>query len=293
MNSLQQMLAFASAARHSSFAKAARELGQSPSTVAKSIARLELQLGVKLFHRTTRHVSLTPDGQGLYAQCERIIEEIEALQSLAAGASGSPSGVLRVDMPVTYGKRVVLPILAQLLDRYPHLTIDARLSDQYSDLIRDGLDAVVRIGPLADSRLVAKPIGAQQLVVCASPAYLERKGVPSTPYALEEHDCVMFRVPTSGRDRPWQFRIDSVNAEMHPRSRLRLGDGEALVEAACSGLGLVQVPDYMAADAIGAGHAVEVLEKYRPVPLPINIVYPASRLVPPRVRVLIDALSEQ
>jgi LysR family transcriptional regulator, regulator for bpeEF and oprC len=292
MNSLHQALAFASAARHLSFAKAARELGQSPSTVAKSITRLESQLGVKLFHRTTRHVSLTPDGQGLYAQCERIIEEIETLKSLAAGVSGAPSGILRIDMPVTYGKRVVLPILTKLLSRYPQLTIDARLSDQHSDIIREGLDAVVRIGPLADSRLVAKTFGAQHLVVCGSPEYLSRRGVPQTPYALEDQDCVMFRVPTSGRDRPWQFRVDGVNAEMHPRSRLRLGDGEALVEAARAGLGLVQVPDYMAIDAIHAGHLVEVLERYRPTPLPITIVYPASRMLPPRVRVLIDALSE-
>src|SRR5215510_1433214 len=126
---LQQVLAFTTAARNASFARAGRELSQTPSTIAKSIARLEAQLGVKLFHRTTRQVSLTADGQQLFEQCQRILEEVEALRSFAAGARGEPSGVLRVEMPVTFGKRVVMPVLAKLLERYPRLRIEARLSD--------------------------------------------------------------------------------------------------------------------------------------------------------------------
>jgi LysR family transcriptional regulator, regulator for bpeEF and oprC len=292
VNNIQQVVAFATAARNGSFAKAARELSQTPSTVAKSIARLETQLGVKLFYRTTRHVSLTPDGHRLFEQCQRILEEVELLKTFAAGARGEPSGTLHIEAPVTYGKRVVVPVLAKLLERHPGLRIDARLSDKFSDVIREGLDAVIRIGPLADSRLVAKLVGQQRLLTCASPAYLASRGRPRTPYELEGHECVIFRVPTTGRDRPWQYRVDGVAVEIHPDARLRLGDGEALVEAAAAGLGLVQAPDYMTIEAINSGRLVEVLADHRPAPLPINVVYPTTRMVPPRVRAFIEALSE-
>jgi len=292
MNNVQQVVAFATAARNSSFAKAARELSQTPSTIAKSIARLESQLGVKLFHRTTRQVSLTADGQQLFTQCQRILDEVELLKSFAAGARGDPSGLLRIEAPVTYGKRVVLPVLAKLLERYPRLRIDARLSDQISDVIREGLDAVIRTGPLNDSRLVGRQIGTYSLITCASPAYLARHGTPRAPDDLERHHCLVFRLPTSGRDRPLQFRVNGADTEIHPEARLRLGDGEALVEAASAGLGVVQVPDYMVADAHGAGRVVEVLRAFRAPPIPISVLYPSTRLLPPRVRALIDALCE-
>jgi len=292
MNSVQQMVAFATAARNGSFAMAARELSQTPSTIAKSIGRLEAQLGVKLFHRTTRQVSLTVDGQQLFSQCQRILDEVEMLRSFAAGARGEPSGLLRIEAPLTYGKRVVLPVLAKLLERYPRLRIDARLADPISDVIREGLDAVIRTGPLADSRLVGKQIGQYSLVTCASPAYLKAHGTPRTPADLAKHHCLVFRMPNTGRDRPWTFRVAGEDTEIRPEARLRLGDGEALVEAAGAGLGLVQVPDYMVADAHGAGRVAEVLRDSRAPPIPISVVYPTTRLLPPRVRALIDALSE-
>src|SRR5262245_28424638 len=290
---IQQVIAFATAARNGSFARAGRELAQTPSTIAKSIARLESQLGVKLFHRTTRQVSLTADGVQLFEQCQRILEEVEALRSFAAGARGEPSGVLRVEMPVTFGKRVVMPVLAKLLERCPDLRIEARLSDQYSDVIREGLDAVVRVGVLNDSRLVARQVSQQSLLLCASPDYLARHGQPQNPYELERHQCLVFRMPSTGRDRPYQFRVDGVGLDLQPQARLRLGDGEALVEAAAAGLGLVQVPEVMLTDALAAGRLVEVLADFRPVPLPISVVYPSTRMLPPRVRVFIDALTER
>ncbi len=290
---LQQVLAFTTAARNGSFARAGRELAQTPSTIAKAIARLESQLGVKLFHRTTRQVSLTADGQQLFEQCQRILEEVEALRSSAAGARGEPSGVLRVEMPVTWGKRVVMPVLAKLLERYPRLRIEARLSDQYSDVIREGLDAVVRVGVLNDSRLVARQVSQQSLLLCASPEYLARHGQPRNPYDLEQHQCMVFRMPSTGRDRPYQFRVDGVGLDLQPQARLRLGDGEALVEAAAAGLGLAQVPEVMLTDALAAGRVVEVLADFRPPPMPISVVYPSTRMVPPRVRVFIEALTER
>lgn len=290
MNSLPQFLAFASTARHGNFARAARDLGLTPSTVAKSVARLEERLGVKLFHRTTRQVSLTADGEQLFVRCQRVLSEVDELEAMAAGARNAPSGTLRIDMPITYGKRVVLPTLAKLMERFPQLHIDARLSDQYCDPVRDGLDAVVRVGGLADSRLVAKRISQQSLVVCASPDYLSRAGSPQTPPAIEHHACILFRTPTSGRERPWQFRKGKKEIDIQPPSRMALNDGEAMVAAACAGVGLTQVPDYMVKDAIAAGKLIAVLQNFQASPMPISLVYPSNRMVTPRLRALMDAL---
>lgn len=293
MISLQPFLAFAETARHGSFARAARDLGLAPSTVAKSVARLEAQLGVRLFHRTTRQVSLTPDGDQLYLRCERVLAEVEDLQAAAAGVRGEPVGTLRIDAPVVYGRRVIVPVLAQLAQAHPRLSIDVRLSDQYCDPVKDGLDAVVRIGVLNDSSLVGKRVGEQHLVTCASPDYLAKHGTPRRPEALRDHVCLAFRLPSTGRDRPLQFLEAGRTVVIDPPLGFRLGDGEAMVEAACAGAGIVQVPHYMAEDAIAAGRLREVLRPFRPAPTPISVVYPGSRLMAPRLRAFLDAFSAQ
>jgi DNA-binding transcriptional LysR family regulator len=293
MASLELIVSFASAARHASFANAARELGLSPSAIAKNVARLESQLGVRLFHRTTRRVTLSPDGEDLYTRCQRILQEVESLDAAAAGARSGPRGTLRIDMPVTYGRQVVLPVLTRLRARYPDLKIDARFSDQVIDIIKEGLDAAVRIGPLADSRLVGRMFDQQVIWTCASPAYLKRHGKPESPDQLSAHTCLLFRLPSSGRDRPWQFRVANREISLTLESGVRLGDGEALVQAAAAGLGLIQVPSYMAEREVKRGELAEILQRYRPAPLPISLIYPSHRHIPLRVRALADALAER
>jgi LysR family transcriptional regulator, regulator for bpeEF and oprC len=194
-------------------------------------------------------------------------------------------------MPVTYGRRVVLPVLTRLIARYPELKLDARFSDHVTDLVREGLDAAVRIGPLADSGLVARGFDQQVIWTCASPAYLKRRGKPESPDALRKHVCLLFRMPSSGRERPRQFRTGKRDHSLMPEGDLRLGDGEALVRAAAAGLGIAQVPTYMAEEEVKRGRLVEILEKYRPTPLPISLVYPGQRHVPLRVRALAEALT--
>lgn len=178
MAELQQLLAFSRTARLGSFAAAARELGCAPSTLAKSVARLEEALGVKLFHRTTRQVSLTPDGEHLFRRCERVLSEVEELQAEAAGSRGTVSGTLRLDAPLTYGRRVLMPALARLLHAHPALSLDLRLRDSYADLVGEGLDAAIRVGELRDSSLVARRFDWQHLVMVASPGYLAAHGPP-------------------------------------------------------------------------------------------------------------------
>lgn len=291
MAGLQAYVAFSETAKHGGFAGAARELGVSPSAVAKNVARLEADLGLRLFHRTTRKVALTSEGHELFERCRRIVEEIDALRDDAAGARAEPSGTLRLNVPITFGKRVIVPKLAQLVQRHPKIVLDVSFSDRYADLVSEGLDASIRVGPLADSSLVARSFARQTMIVCAAPAYLREYGTPRSPEAVARHRCLVARMPTSKRLRAWAFARDGALDEMVPQAAAVFDDGEAIVAAAAASMGLAQVPDYMAADAIERGEVVEVLKRWRPPPLSIAIVYPSARRLTPRLRALIDVLT--
>ena len=291
MPGLEQFIAFAETAKHGGFASAAREQGVAPSTLAKAVGRLEKGLGVKLFHRTTRQVRLTPDGERLYQRCQRVLAEVEDLRAEASGTRAAVAGELVVSASVFYGRRFVMPLLADLVRRHPGLRIDVRLSDTWVDLVRDGIDIAVRIGRMNDSTLVARRVDQQSLVLCASPAYLAARGTPRRLEDLAQHDAIAFRLPTTGRDRPWQFRQRGAAVEIAPRARVRIGDTEGLVDAMELGLGLAQLPDNIVRDALAAARLVEVLPSCRPEPMPISVVYPSGRLVPARVRAAIEALS--
>lgn len=290
MQGLQQFIAFAETAKHGGFALAARELGMAPSTLAKAVQRLEAGLGVKLFHRTTRQVRLTPDGERLFQRCQRVLAEVEDLRADASGTRAHPAGVLRIDMPVFYGRRFVMPLLAALAHRHPTLRVDMRLSDMQVDLIRDGIDMAVRIGTLRDSTLVARRVDRQGLLLCASRDYIEAQGAPRRIEDLARHPAIIFRLPSSGRDRPWQLRQKGVPVELSPVAQVRISETESLADAIRLGLGIAQVPDYVVEDDLASGALVEVLPATRPEPMPIHLVYPSGRLVPARVRVAIEAL---
>jgi DNA-binding transcriptional LysR family regulator len=185
---------------------------------------------------------------------------------------------------------VILPLLARLAREYPALTIDARFSDAYVDLVKDGIDIAIRTGPLRDSSLVARQIGNQELLLFGAPSYLERAGRPRTLSDLQGHTAVLFRLPSTGRDRPWNFRAGGRSVNMLPRSRVRVDQGDALVKAAVQGMGLGQVPHYMVTDELKSGALVELLPSLRPTPMPIWAVMPSARLIPQRVRALLDLI---
>jgi LysR family transcriptional regulator, regulator for bpeEF and oprC len=291
MKNLSQFVNFAAVARHGSFAQAARELGLAPSSVAKSVARLEKELGAQLFHRTTRSVKLTEEGRRLYAKSERLLEEIEALDLGAVAASDEPAGRLRLSAPIGYGSRVLLPILTRLHRRYPLLEIDLRFADGRVNLLDEGLDAAVRFGELDDSSLIARRIDEQPLVLCAHPAYLAANARIRTVDDLRNHALLAFRMPTTGRDRPLQFVENGREIALAPDSRFRLNHGEALAEAAALGAGLAQVPEFLAEPHLRSGALVEVLPKCRPAPLSVNLVMPGTRVRPARMQALIEALT--
>lgn len=292
MQGLQPLIAFAATARHGSFAAAAREQGQAPSTLAKAVARLEQGLGLQLFHRTTRQVRLTADGERLYQRCQRVLAELEDLQTIASGSRAAPSGLLRVAMPVFYGKRFVLPRLARLLREHPGLRLDARLSDQQIDLVREGVDLAVRIGQLDDSSLIAKRVDWQSLCLCASPDYLARAGTPRRVEDLAAHAAILFRLPSSGRDRAWQLRQRGQALTLQPEAALRVNETEGVLECLRMGLGLAQLPDNVVAEDLAAGRLVELLPACRPERMPVHLLMPPGRLLPPRVRAALAVLED-
>lgn len=291
MQGLQQFIAFAETAKHGGFAAAAREQGVAPSTLAKAVGRLEVALGVKLFHRTTRQVTLTPDGERLYQRCQRVLAEVEDLQAEASGSRAMPMGTLRIDLPVYYGKTFVMPLLADLAERHPQLRLDVRMTDTQVDLVRDGIDLAVRIGALNDSSLVARRIDRQHLVLCASPAYLARRGTPRRVEDLGGHAAIVFRLPTSGRDRPWQLRQRGQPVTLQPAPQVRVNETEGLLAAVKLGLGICQLPDMLAQQELARGELVELLPSCRPEAMPIHVIYPSGRLLPARVSVAIEALT--
>lgn len=290
MHGVQSLLAFAETAKRGNFAAASRELGCTPSTLAKAVARLEAQLQVRLFHRTTRRVTLTADGERLFSRCQRVVAEFQMLQEEASGTRNDPSGTLRINMPVSLGRMVMLPLLARLAAQHPALAIEARFSDLYVDLVKERVDVAIRTGELQDSTLVARRFGSQELLLFAAPSYLSRTGTPRSLDGLRSHTAVLFRVPSTGRDRPWHFRVRGRGVTFLPSSRVRVDDGEAIVSAAALGLGIGQVPHYMVARELAAGTLVELLPSLRPSPMPIWAVMPSGRMLPARVRALLDLL---
>jgi DNA-binding transcriptional LysR family regulator len=291
MKNLSQFVNFSAVARHGSFAQAARELGLAPSSVAKSVARLEKDLGARLFHRTTRAVTLTEEGRALFAKSARLLEEIEALDLDSVSDNDEPAGVLRIGAPIGYGVRVVLPVLARLRERYPLLEFDLRLSDGRVSLTDEGLDASIRFGELEDSSLIAQKIDEQALVLCASPTYLSRHARIRAVRELEDHTLIAFRLPTNGRDRPLEFIENGEKVSVESQAPFRISHGEALAEAALLGIGLAQMPEFFARQYLAAGALVEVLANFRPAPLAVNLVLPGSRVRPARVRALVEAFT--
>ena len=195
-------------------------------------------------------------------------------------------------MPVTFGRLVMLPLLARLAQQYPQLSIDARFADVYVDLVKEGIDVAIRTGTLNDSTLVARPFATQDLLLFASPSYLARAGAPTTVAELARHTAVLFRAPSTGKDRPWHFRLRGRNVIFTPPSRLRVDDGDAIARAAVLGMGIGQLPHYMVTECLARRELVELLPTMRPPAMPIAAVMPSARMVPSRVRALLELIEQ-
>lgn len=292
MENLNALVIFAKVAETRSFTEAAHMLGMSASGVSKAVSRLEQDLGVSLLHRTTRTVRLTDDGAGFFERCRHILSELNEAEAQLNQTRSVPRGRIRVQMPVGFGGRIVLPALVGFTERYPELIIDAELSDRIPDLAYEGIDAVVHIGQLSDSRLIARKLCDLRFVTCAAPKYLEQHGQPETPNDLDRFRCLAYVIPQTGRYRDWQFEKDGRMFSRTVSGPLNVNNAEALLEAAVAGAGIGMISTFIAADAIRAGKLKILLRDYVSPGPPVSVLYLPNRHLSPRVRVFIDFLAE-
>jgi len=268
------------------FVGAAKRLGTSTSHVSRAVARLEQSLGAQFFHRTTRAVSLTDTGRTLVDQFRRLIaERDEAIAML--DLQGEPQGQLRITCPTALGERFIAPIVRRYVQEYPKLSVDLDLTNRIVELVSDGFDLAIRTGTLPDSRLIRTQVATRGIMTCASPAYLEQRGVPQTVDDLEQHECLLANADV------WRFRVDGEPRTMRPRGRWRCNSGAAVFEATLAGMGVCQLPAFYVNRAIAEGQLIEVLQSSRPQDDPIWAVYPQRRHLLPKVQRLIEKLRRE
>lgn len=292
MDRLTSMSVFVKAVDLGSFAAAADLLGLSGPMVGKHVRFLEERLGVRLITRTTRRQSLTEFGRAYYERCRAILAEADAADALAADQLSEPRGKLRVTMPVHFGRRCVAPVLLEFARRYPMLELDLSFNDRFADLAEDDYDLAIRTGDLEDKAgVIARRIARQRMVVCASPAYLERHGQPLQIEDLSGHQAIIYR--RSGRVRPWLFpRADAVPAEVTPPNRLRLDDLDAIADAAVIGMGLAWLPYWLVRERIQAGGLVQLLPNQPAFLYDAYALWLQTPHLPLKVRLAVDALVE-
>jgi DNA-binding transcriptional LysR family regulator len=288
MDRLDAMSVLVAVAENGSFSAASRRLGAPLPTVSRKVAELEAHLNVQLLTRTTRKLALTAAGEAYVAACKRILEQVAEAERAASGEYAAPRGDLVVTAPIVFGRLHVLPPVNEFLGVYPDINVRLTLSDRNAPLVDDHIDVAVRIGALADSSLVATRVGALRRVICASPAYLARVGVPKAPEDLSALACVKFSGFTSAA--AWTFGAKDKRGErtVPIRVRLAVNTAEAAVDAAIAGIGVTRLLSYQGAQAVAEGKLKIVLAAYEPEPVPINLVYVGQSLLPLKMRAFLD-----
>jgi DNA-binding transcriptional LysR family regulator len=290
MDRIDAMQAFVAVADLEGFAPAARKLKLSPSAVTRLIAALEERLGARLLQRTTRSVTLTDTGRHYLERARRILADVEEAERAAEGERTRPSGRLVVSAPLGFGRLHVSPVMSAYLKRYGEVSGELRLEDRMISLVEDSIDLAVRIGHLADSSLVARHVGEMRRIVVASPAYLKARGEPKTLEAIASHDTIQFGSTAGVAD--WRFLDAGEEVRITYEPRFSSNSSDAAIQYATEGGGLTRVMAYQAAEALKAGKLKIVLTKFELPAVPINIVYPTSRLLSAKVRSFIDLVTE-
>jgi DNA-binding transcriptional LysR family regulator len=286
MDRFDAMRVFTRVVERRSFSLAADDLGLPRSTVTDAVKGLEARLGVRLLERTTRTVRPTLDGEAHYRRCLSLISDLEDAEGAFGGAR--PKGLLRLEVQGTLARHFLLPNLPGFLAEYPDIEITMSESDRWIDLIREGVDCVLRFGEVRDSDMIARQVVMLDRLTCATPDYFARWGTPTDPLALDGHRMIGIRSLTTGRLRPMEFVIDGVLKEFPLPAPMSVTGPESYLATARLGLGLVQVPRFHAEADLAQGTLVEVLQQCKPPSVPVHLLYPRNRQLSPRVRVFID-----
>jgi DNA-binding transcriptional LysR family regulator len=290
MESLGSLSAFVIAADARSFTVAGRQLGISPSAAGKAVARLEERLGVRLFHRSTRSITLTPEGSLFLERCRRIFEEIEAAELELSQIRSAPQGKLRVSLPLV--GMLMMPTISAFVRAYPEIDLDLDFNDRLVNLIDEGFDAVVRTGDTTDSRLMTRVLGSSPYKQAGSPTYFQQRGVPAAPSDLKDHFGLRHRYPSTGLIEPWPMGGKKRKAEVELPTAAVSSALEPLIFMAEQGLGLICVPEFSIRRQLADGTLRSVLEDYVRHSVTFRVLWPSTRQLSPKVRVFVDFLAE-
>lgn len=290
---LDGIITFVEAAKFLSFTAAADQLGITKSAVGKSVARLEERLGTKLLHRSTRKLTLTPDGEAYLASCRHALEEIGSAEIALLAKNQQIAGRLRIDAPAAWGRQILLPVLARIAKQNPGLSLSLSLTDRIIDPVEENVDLAIRFGETKDtSGLITRKLAEQRALIVASPDYISQRGAPDTVEDIQKHECIVgFR-----RDIPTTWRIKAGDGSIFrvtPPASHEIGDGAAIVDAAVAGLGLAQMPSSLLVEHIKSGRLTPVLQQFTGAKIDISAVWPATRHLLPRVRHVVEALAEE
>lgn len=269
-----------------SFTAAAKRLGISTAQVSRQVSALEARLSTKLFYRTTRKVSATEAGQTYYQHCRQALDDLKEAERVMTNLQLTPKGKLRLTAPITFGEKVIAPLVNNFVMRYPELEVQLNLTNQKLDLVAGGYDLAVRLGKLEDSSIMAKRLSSRTLYVCASPDYLSAYGAPHSLSELEQHNCLQ------GNLDYWRFQERGKLRNIRIKGNIMCDSGWALLDAAVKGIGIVQLPDYYVQPSLASGKLVSLLEPYQEADDGIWAIYPHNRHLSPKVRMLLDYLSE-
>lgn len=293
MNTLDAMNVFARVADLGSFTQAAHSLGLPKASVSAAVQQLEALVGTRLLQRTTRRVSVTQDGQVFRERCRDLLDDMEDLRTLFQPDGAVLTGRLRVDMPLGVARTLVLPRLPEFLAAHPRLEVELSSTDRRVDLVREGFDCVLRVGPLGDSSLVAKPLGGCELVNVASAAYVQAHGKPTRLAQLAAHRLVHYVGTLGARSSGFEYLDDAGETRFVPMAgTLTVDNSEAYMGACLAGLGIVQVPRWGVADRLRSGELLELLPRHRPAPMPVNLLYVHRRHLPRRVQVFMQWVAD-
>ncbi|MFL9923242.1 LysR family transcriptional regulator [Herbaspirillum lusitanum] len=290
MENLSGILSFVHTAEALSFVGASRRLGLTASAVGKNVAGLEQQLGVRLLNRSTRRVSLTDDGEIFYERCRRILDDLREAEELMSRAHAAPRGKLLISLPII-GYRFLLPCLSAFTERYPEVELDLDFNDRIVDVIADGYDAVIRSGKLPDSELTGKLLGPFRFVLAASPAYLQRRGIPLQPADLAQHACLRFRFPGTRKFQQWIFKDLPEDFFVRLPVALTCNNMEALRGAAINGLGLAYMPDFLVHEDLRSGALHSVLAGHLDAEGQFSVLWPSKKHMSPKLRAFIEFIS--
>lgn len=292
MDQLSAMRIYLRVAELASFSHAAEQLGLPKASISTAVQRLESQLGTRLLHRTTRRVQMTQDGQSYYERCRDLLADFDELQTQFQPAEAGASGRLRVDMSSGVARHIVLPALPGFLAQHPRLEVELSSTDRRVDVVREGFDCVLRIGTLADSSLVARPLGALPLCNVASPAYLARHGTPRTVADLAQHQLIHYVPVLGARSAGFEYRHSDGTPAFAPMAgAITVNNADAYQAACLAGFGIIQAPLPGLHALLAQGLLCEILPDYRAAPMPVHIVYAHRRQLPRRVRLFMDWLA--